>query len=173
MHCKFCSIATGRQGAAGPSLMSSSEEAFLVALQKQGIDTAVACQVDMPFWPGRLDCYHMPSKTAMQIDGSSHFVPAFYCKPYHKLQLSLRCCRAAWLSKHRLLRVHYKHTQYAAAAVAAIDLPHSRFVMVTREYESVQVCWGGISKTYVEWLYGLLLGAHSYVDPTSNSIIFY
>jgi hypothetical protein len=71
-----------------------------------------------------------------------------------------------------LLRVHYQHPEYDAVALEAISLPYGKFIMVTKEYETVQVSWDGITKSYIDWLHGLLLGAQCYVHPTSNSIVF-
>jgi hypothetical protein len=163
----------GLPAAGGASSVPQCEKDFMAALQQQGIDTAVACQVNLRYWSGRIDFYHIPTRTAMQVDGSSHFAPAFYSDPCNQLMLDLRCCRAAWFTRNRLLRVHYTHAQYATAAVEAISLVYGSFVMVSAEYKDVQVTIGGITKSYVDWLKCMLWGSKWYLHSAANCMVFY
>lgn len=171
--CRFCSIATESSGVRHAAGVPRSEKDLMLALLEQGLDKAVACQVGLPFWPGRIDLYHLPTKTAMQADGSSHFVQTYHAKPFEKLQLSLQCCIDAWNAQTRLLRVHYQHSQLAAVAVEATQLYHTRFIMVTKEYDSVPVTWDGVTKNYVEWLQCKLPGAKWYLHPAVACTVFH
>lgn len=171
--CRFCSLATGMWEAAGKDAIPECEQAFMAALQQLGVDWAVACQADLPYWHGRIDFYHIPSRTAMQVDGSSHFKVAHHRTSQHQLQMDLRCCRAAWLKGARLFRVHGDHGNMNTAALTAIQLPYSRFVMVTAVYASITVTWSGTSRSYVDWLQCVLPGAKCCVLAPSNCILFY
>lgn len=170
--CRFCSLANGMWEAADREPMPECEQAFMAMLQQAGVDWAVACRADLPYWHGRIDFYHMPSKTAMQVDGSSHFERAHQRTPYEQLQQDLKCCRAAWMKGGRLLRVHGDHGYMNTAALSAVALPYSRFVMVTRAYESITVTWSGISRSYADWLECVLPGAKRCVHPPSNCILY-
>lgn len=148
--CRFCSTANGMWEAANKEAIPECELQFMAMLQSARIDQQVACQANLGFWPGRIDFYHMPSKTAMQVDGNSHFTVAHHKHPHDQLINDLRCCRKAWLGRGRLLRVHGDHGNMKTTALAAIQLPYSRFVMVTRVYETIPITWIGITRSYVD-----------------------
>lgn len=171
--CKFCSSTNGMWEAAGKEPMPECEKVFMAVLQQLGLDIQVACQADLPYWHGRIDFYHMPSRTAMQVDGSSHFSRTHHRTPHLQLHMDLRCCRSAWMHGGRLLRIHGDHGMMQVAAIEAIQFPYDRFVMLTRQYEHVSVTWKGISKTYVDWLQSMLLGAKRCIHAPSNCILFY
>lgn len=173
MLCKYCSTATGLWEAANKKLVSEAERSLMVTMQKLGIDRQVACEVDLPWWHGRLDFYHMPTGTAIQVDGSGHFKGTYHMLHRHQLQLDLKCCRAAWLAQGRLLRLHHDYGMSPAAVLAAIDMPCARFVMVTRQYEQVAVKWSGITKTYTDWLSSVLVGAQCYFHCATHCFVFY
>lgn len=171
--CRYCTLATGLWDAADKAHIPECEIKFMLMLQSMGLDTVVACQADLPYWHGRIDFYHLPSKTAMQLDGSSHFSRTHHRAPYQQLQMDLKCCRAAWMKGARLLRVHGDHGMIQLVVNEAIYLSYSRFVMVTRKYESVTVTWGGISRKYTDWLHSMLPGAKCCIHTPSNCVLFF
>lgn len=171
--CRYCTLATGLWDAAAKDSIPECERTFMSMLQSIGLDRSVACQANLPYWHGRIDFYHMPSKTAMQLDGSSHFTWTHHRTAYHQLRMDLKCCRAAWKKGGRLLRVHSDHGMMQLVVVEAIKVPYNRYVMVTREYESVTVTWAGITETYTDWLLSVLPGAKCCIHTPSNCVLFY
>lgn len=170
--CKYCSLATGMWDAANKKKVSEPEISLQLATKELGIDTQVACEVNLAWWHGRLDYYHMPSKTAMQVDGSGHFKDTYHMQEGHQLQLDLKCCRAAWMACGRLLRVHHESGLMCRVVMAAVCMPHARFVMVSRQYTSVAVTWAGISKSYTDWLLSVLVGCKCYFHSATDCIIY-
>lgn len=170
--CRFCSLPTGLWDAAGKDPIPECERAFMQELQAAGLDKEVACQADLPYWHGRVDFYHMPSRTAIQIDGKSHFIQAHHRTAQHQLQMDIKCCRAAWMGGGRLLRLPGDNGVKGTIAAAAIELSHSRFVMVSREYKHITVAWKGISKSYADWLLSALPGAKQCIHTPTNCIVF-
>ena len=72
--CQWCECEQSSWTGSGKDPVSKDEKAAMEALQSAGLDHTTACQVRLPFWKGRVDFYHVPSKTVTQADGSSHFV---------------------------------------------------------------------------------------------------
>ena len=171
--CKFCSPATGMWDAANKKKVSEAELSMQLAIKDLGLDTQVACEVNLPWWHGRLDYYHMPTHTAMQVDGSGHFKGTYHMLHGHQLQLDLKCCRAAWMAGGRLLRVHHESSMMARDVQAAIHMPYARFVMVSRQYASVPVTWADITKSFTHWLSSVLVGAKCCIDPTTNCMVYH
>ena len=56
--------------------------------------------------------------------------------------------------------------------MAAVYMPHTRFVMVSRQYTSVAVTWGGITKSYTDWLLSVLVGSKRYFHTATGCIIY-
>ena len=78
--CQFCDHAQPAWKEARKRTVVESEMTAMQALRDAGIDRQVACEVSLPFWRGRVDFYHIPSKIVVQADGRSHRVVT------HKLQ---------------------------------------------------------------------------------------
>jgi hypothetical protein len=107
LFCQWCECGEDTWQGSGKDKVSEAELDAMQALQSAQLDHTTACQVLLPFWKGRVDFYHMPSKTAMQHDGSSHFKHMHHRAPHIQLLNDIRCCRRAWRCGHRLLRVHH------------------------------------------------------------------
>lgn len=170
--CRFCTPATGLWEAAGKDAIPECEARLMCAMKELDIDRQVACQADLQWWHGRVDFYHMPTRTAIQVDGSSHFTTTNHRLPCHQLQMDLKCCRAAWMGASRLLRIHHNAAAQHLVVLEAMRLPHHRFVMITRQYESVTVTWGGMTRTYSNWLECVLPGSKCYVHTGSNCLVY-
>jgi hypothetical protein len=136
----------------GKDPVSAAEKEAMQALQSARLDHTTACQVVLPFWPGRLDFYHITSETAMQADGSSHFVYMHHRAPQLQLLSDIECCRRAWSEGVRLLRVHHEYARSTEAMIVATQLPHARFVMLTGGYERVRVWYNGRHHSYIKLL---------------------
>lgn len=170
--CKFCSSITGMWEAADKKKISEPENQLMARMKDIAVDKQAACEVVLPWWHGRIDFYHMPSETAIQVDGSGHFEGAHRMQPSQQLQADLKCCRAAWMAKGCLLRVHHKSARVMRVLLNALCLPHARFVMVGMQYSSVHVTWCGVTKSYTDWLESVLVGSKCYVDTVTNCIVY-
>ena len=171
--CKFCSSITGMWEAANKKKVSEAENKLMAMMRELAVDRQVACEVALPWWHGRIDFYHMPSKTAVQVDGSGHFEGTHHMMPSQQLQADLQCCRAAWMARGRLLRVHHRSARVMRALLDALSLPHARFVMVSMQYTTVSVTWKGMTKSYTDWLECVLVGSKCYFDKVTNCAIYY
>lgn len=171
--CKFCSSTTGMWEAAAKKKISEPENLLMAMLVEMALDKQVACEVALPWWHGRIDFYHMPSKTAVQVDGSGHFKGTYHMKHSQQLKADLRCCRAAWMTSGRLLRVHHKAVRVMRALLAAVCLPNARFVMVSVQYSSVPVTWKGVTRSYTDWLECVLVGSKCYFDSVTNCFVYW
>lgn len=160
--CRFCSSATGMWEAAGKEPIPECKKNIMLIMQELNIDSQVACQADLPWWHGRVDFYHLTTGTTIQVDGRSHFSETHHRVPPPQLQMDLKCCEAAWMAGSKLVRLHHEDATMQSAVIAALGLPYSRFVMVSKKYESITVSWGGISKSYTNWLERVLVGCKCY-----------
>jgi len=129
LYCQWCECDEDGWVSSNRDPVSEAEKAAMEALQSAGLDHTTACQVKLWFWHGLLDFYHIPSKTAVQGDGSSHF----------KLLKDIECCSRAWSEGVRLLRVHHEYGACQDAMVLATQLPYTKFVMLAGCYKDVAV----------------------------------
>jgi hypothetical protein len=143
------------------------------ALQSAKLDHTTACQVDLPFWRGRVDFYHIPSGTAMQADGNSHFRSMHHRAPHIQLLNDIECCRKAWKKGWRLLRVHHSYARCGEAMIIATQLPHVRFVMLAGCYEKVVVWYNGQHISYLDLLKSMLRKAKYFKMAIPGCVIFY
>lgn len=141
------------------------------ALTRVGLDYTVACQVQLPFWHGRVDFYHIPSQTAMQVDGSSHFTGMHHRTSQQQLIMDIKCCAQAWASGVRLLRIDHTHAQMEHPMLTATQLLYPSFVMLTSKYEKVRMWIDGEQQPFVEWVASILPCTHRQVHPP-NYILF-
>ena len=155
--------------------VSEAEKAAMKALQTVGLDHTTACQVRLPFWHGLLDFYHIPSKTAMQADGSSHFTLLHHRAPSLQLLKDIECCSRAWSEGVRLLRVHHEYGASQEAMVLAphTQLPYTRFVMLAGCYASVVIWYNGQHISYVDLLSKHLDGAECVRPAVAGCLIFH
>ena len=152
LFCQYCEHATEWWRASRKYKVYSSDIQGMAALHTAKLQEEVACQVRLLFWPGRVDFFHMPSKTIVNVDGSSHFTGMFYKTRKEKLNDDIECCAKAWSKGVRLLRLHHQHAGMDKAMLAAIQLPHSKFIMLSTEYIDVRVLYNGQQLSYVEWV---------------------
>lgn len=99
LQCWFC------EGKASSKRLQP-EDTMLVQLKKCGIDQEFAPQVKYTWWRGLVDFCHIPSRMAIQVDGSAHFTKHRGVGVPERCQLDLRCCFASWEAGAKLLRVH-------------------------------------------------------------------
>lgn len=152
--------------------VSEDEKAAMEAVQSAGLDHTTACQVKLSFWHGLLDFYHIPSKTAMQADGSSHFKLLHHRAPSVQLLKDIECCSKAWSEGVRLLRVHHEYGACQDAMVLATQLPYTKFVMLAGCYKDVVIWYKGQHISYVELLAKQLDGARCERPAVAGCLIF-
>lgn len=178
LMCQFCQHGSAAWREARKRNVYPSEKTAMKALKLLGMDCEVACEVSLPFWHGRVDFYHIPSKTAWQADGgrrsakrhrAAHSTVAQ--QPGKQLQLDLECCLSAWQEGVRLLRLHKKSANWGTAMKAAVQLSYGKFVMLTHEYGAVRV--DSANGSYIDWCKRNLEGAQYTVHPETNCHLFY
>lgn len=170
--CYFCEHDSDYWRATQKSMVPQCEIDAMQALAQASLDTSTACQVNLPFWHGRVDFYHIPSRTAIQIDGSSHFYGMHHRTKGQQLIMDIECCRQAWQQGVRLLRVHYRHGDMAQVMAAATQMSDASFVMLTMQYKDVSLWCDGNQHNCVEWIASRLQAAKWEIDATSNCIVF-
>jgi hypothetical protein len=173
LFCQWCECELESWEGSGKDPVSAAEKEAMEALQCVGLDHTTACQVVLPFWPGRLDFYHIISDTVVQADGSSHFVYMHHRAPQLQLLSDIDCCVKAWREGVRLLRVHHEYAHIREAMIVATQLPHARFVMLTGCYERVRVWHKGRHRSYITLLKRKLRGARYLQMRVPGCIIFY
>lgn len=173
LFCQWCECEEESWKGSGKDEVSASEKEAMQALQSAGLDHTTACQVLLPFWHGRVDFYHIPSQTAIQADGSSHFVCMYHRAPHFQLLSDVDCCRRAWREGYRLLRVHHRYGRSKEAMIVATQLPYASFVMLAGCYEEVVVWCGGKHMNYIDLLKSKLRGAQYMEMGIPGCVIFY
>lgn len=159
LFCQWCECESESWTGPNKDPVSAAEKEAMQALQHAGLDHTTACQVVLPFWRGRLDFYHIPSETAMQADGSSHFESMYDRAPHIQLLNDIKCCRRAWRYGVRLLRLHQKYARSEEAMILATQLPYDSFVMLAGGYNKVVVWYGGQHINYIDLLRSRSRGA--------------
>lgn len=172
LFCQFCEHDARWWKAVHKEHVPACEVEAMQALKQLGLDKQVACQVRLPYWHGRVDFYHIPTKTVTQVDGSSHFTCMHHRQSKTQLIKDIECCSQAWKEGVRLLRMHHQHGPMGKVMLAATQMPYPSFVMLTREYESVSVCINGVQLKYADWVAMQLPGAYREIHRESNCIIF-
>lgn len=152
--------------------VTKCERQAMDALQSARLDRGTAFQVLLPFWQGRVDFYHISSRTVIQVDGCSHFTGTFYNTTCQQLLMDVRCCCEAWKTGVRMLRVHHMCADYAAAMLTAVLQQYESFVMLTPEYAQVQVCCRGQDQSFVQWVQHRLPSAHMITDTSTGCFLF-
>jgi hypothetical protein len=129
--------------------------------------------VRLSFWNGRVDFYHIPSKTVTQADGSSHFVRMHERTPQTQLLLDIDCCGRAWEEGVRILRVHHKYSNAKEAMIVATQLPYSKFVMLAGDCAGAVIWHQGQHISYVDMLRARLGNCHYMRMGIAGCVIFY
>jgi hypothetical protein len=173
LFCQWCECDDDSWEGRGKDPVSAAEREAMHALQSAGLDHTTACQVLLTFWPGRVDFYHIPSGTAVQADGSSHFECMHHRAPHHQLLSDIECCARAWREGVRLLRVHHKYACTQEAIIVATQLPHARFVMLSGCYASVRVWHKGQHIGYIDLLKSKLQRARCQSIKVPGCVVFY
>lgn len=173
LFCQWCECHLLSWEGSGKDPVSEPEKEVMQALQSAGLDPTTACQVVLPKWKGRLDFYHIPSKTAIQADGSSHFEYMHHTPPQQQLLRDIRCCEWAWKEGVRLLRVHHKYANSQEAMIVATQLPYARFVMLTGCYERVTLWYKKQRVSYLDLLQSRLKGAKRLEQKVPGCVLFY
>lgn len=171
--CQWCECGKDSWKGSGKDEVSAAEQEAMTALKSARLDHTTACQVAVQFWLGRVDFYHIPSKTAMQADGSSHFEYMYHRAPCFQLLSDIECCTRAWESGGRLLRVHHKYANSMEAMIVATQLPYASFVMLAGPYEKVVVWYNGEHISYIDLLKSKLRGARYLRQRVPGCVIFY
>jgi hypothetical protein len=96
LFCQWCECEQDSWAGSNKDEVSEDEKAAMRALQSVRLDGTTGCQVKLEWWEGRIDFYHIPSKTAMQADGSSHFERMHHRAPHLQLLMDIECCGKAW-----------------------------------------------------------------------------
>lgn len=170
--CQWCECEQSSWTGSGKDPVSKDEKAAMEALQSAGLDHTTACQVRLPFWKGRVDFYHIPSKTVTQADGSSHFLRMHERTPQTQLLMDIECCGRAWDEGGRILRVHHKYSKAKEAMIVATQLPHSKFVMLAGDYASAVIWHQGRHVSYIELLSARLGNIECRVMGVAGCVIF-
>lgn len=173
LFCQWCEHDDPSWKARKKDHVSAAEVDAMKALKSAGLDHYTACQVVLPFWHGRLDFYHIRSKSAMLVDGSSHFRRMHLRAPQVQLLKDIECCTEAWKKGARLLRVHHEYAHFQEAMVIATQLPYERFVMLTGCYQSVVIWCDDGYVQYTDWLTLHLRGARMEQIAPAGCKIFY
>lgn len=134
LFCQWCECELSSWQGSDKDVVSKHEKEAMEALQSAKLDHTTACQVQLPFWHGRVDFYHITSKTVIQADGSSHFEHMFEHTPQSQLLDDIECCGRAWEEGVRILRVHYLYSNAEEAMIVATQLPYPKFVMLAGKY---------------------------------------
>jgi len=173
LFCQWCECGEDSWEGSGKDPVSAPEKEAMGALQSAGLDHTTACQVKLLFWPGGLDFYHIPSKTGMQADGSSHFECMHHRAPQVQLLQDIECCERAWEKGVRLLRVHHKYGISKEAMIVACQVPYDRFVMLAGPYDEVVVWCNGVHNSYIDLLNSKLSGAECLRQSIPGCVLFY
>jgi very-short-patch-repair endonuclease len=152
LFCQWCECESDSWKGSGKDPVSKHEKEAMQALQSAGLDHTTACQVLLPFWDGRVDFYHITSKTVIQADGSSHFLYMHERTPQTQLLRDIESCGKAWEEGVRILRVHYKYSNAKEAIIVATQLRYPKFVMLAGNYASAVIWHDGQHISYVEML---------------------
>jgi hypothetical protein len=171
LYCQFCHSSKALWRDAKKGKVFPSEKTAMRALKSVGLDKEVACEVSLPFWWGRVDFYHVATKTMMQADGKQRYVKAAAKLPGKQLQLDLQCCIDAWKAGVRMLRVHTDCTIWAGVMQKAVQLKGDKFIMLTAEYDTVQASATG--SNCIAWLKHVLQDAQYKRDDSTGCHIFY
>jgi very-short-patch-repair endonuclease len=173
LFCQWCECELSNWKGSNKDVVSESEKAAMQALQSAELDHTTACQVLLPFWHGRVDFYHIPSKTVIQVDGSSHFTRMHERTPQAQLLMDIECCGKAWDEGVRILRVHHEYGKPKEAMILATQLPYARFVMLAGNYAGAVLWEEGRHKTYLSMLYTRLGDRLSVDFRVAGCVIFF
>lgn len=172
LFCQFCQHGTTKWTGPGKTPVPQCEVDAMLAWRQLRLDYAVACQVDLEFWHGRVDFYHMPTKLVVQIDGNSHFEGSHHIMPWEQLAMDVKCCAAAWKRGVRMLRIHHEHADMKTPMLAAVKRQCRSFVMLTHEYHAVRMRIGGQDMSFVDWVASRLDTATCSYDRESTCYVF-
>lgn len=170
--CQFCEHGTQRWLEAKKPAVPECEVEAMQAWRDLRLDYAVACQVQLGFWHGCVDFYHMPTQLVVQIDGSSHFKGKHRLLPWQQLTKDLECCAEAWKDGVRMLRIHHKHGHMAVAMLAAVKMPFKSFVMLSHNYSAVSIHMHGKTMSFVDWVAAELGNRIYRYDSASACYVF-
>jgi very-short-patch-repair endonuclease len=173
LNCQYCECGESSWEGSNKDPVSEHEKEVMQALISAGLDHTTACQVRLSFWNGRVDFYHIPSKTVTQADGSSHFVRMHERTPQTQLLLDIDCCGRAWEEGVRILRVHHKYSNAKEAMIVATQLPYSKFVMLAGDYAGAVIWHQGQHISYVDMLRARLGNCHYMRMGIAGCVIFY
>ena len=173
LFCQWCECDLDSWKGSNKDEVSADEKAAMQALQSARLDHTTTCQVRLGFWNGRVDFYHIPSKTVIQADGDSHFKRMYERAPQAQLLMDIECCAEAWRQGVRILRVHHKYSRAEEAMIVATQLPYPKFVMLAGDYESAVIWHQGQHVSYVDLLRARLGGVERGVIGVAGCVIFY
>lgn len=131
----------------------------------------VVCQWVPKWWSGRVDFYHYPSKTIIQVDGEPHFEGVRKLKPCTLLQNDMKCCSKVWQQQARMLRIHYADIDASAEYVQRCIAKQGPFIVLSPSFAMVGCSQGSISWSYTPQL-GRILGCSAITD-TDGTIWFF
>lgn len=130
----------------------------------------VVCQWCPPWWDGRVDFYHYPTETIIQVDGPPHFEGLRKQQPCMLLLNDLECCCKVWEQQGRILRIHHLDIEAAGDLVHEALDKKGAFIALSPAFAHVGFVHGGQVWSYKSNLVRQL-GCPAVVD-NDNTIWF-
>lgn len=116
----------------------------------------VVCQWAPPWWSGRVDFYHFPTETIIQVDSLPHFEGLRKQEPCKLLLNDLDCCCKVWEQHGRILRIHHLDIEEAAELVHKAINAEGPFIALSRAFADVGCVQNGNVWSYRSQLARLL-----------------
>lgn len=135
-------------------IKNTVEVGALEALRHVGLADQLIWQWKPPFWPGRIDFYHYPSGTIIQLDGPPHFEGIRRLKACELLLNDLDFCSSAWFwggGECRVVRVHDADLPDVCIIRAAME-QEGKFICLSRSFDEVSWMDGGKRLSYYQSL---------------------
>ena len=128
----------------------------------------VVCQWAPPWWTGRVDFYHYPTETIIQVDGPPLFEGHRKQQPCKLLLNDLDCCCNVWEQHGRILRIHYLDIEESADLVHKAVAKEGAFIALSPAFADVSWVQDGNVWSYKSQL-GRLLKSPAAVDTDGMS----
>jgi hypothetical protein len=170
--CMYCHANSAAWRKARRFRVVECEQDVARCVKALGIESEVTWQVQLPGWDGCLDFVHLPSMTIFQVDGCGHFKAKRASTVHIRLTTDIDCCKWAVRNERRLVRIHHKCQNMMQIMKTAIELSHTAFVLLTNEYNTVEVCTYRRCRPYVEIVAGKVAPAEPREVQDLSYILF-
>lgn len=110
------------------------------------------CQWAPRWWKGRVDFYHYPTETIIQVDGPPHFEGHRNQQPCLLLQKDIECCVKVLQQHGRMLRIHHMDIEESAEAVHKAINKEGAFIALSPKFADVSDVQGNIVKSYMSMI---------------------